>query len=358
MEIDNFKLSEEQGMILETVRRFVQDQIEPKALEWDEHGTFVRESFDGLAELGMLGIPLPEASGGAEMGLLSFAVALEEIGRVCGSTARLLMSQTALCGMALEGHSGAEAIAMGESLGAFVGPDSGITVAQSGDGFVLDGASAMVTAATKADQFVVAARTAEGEAMLFVLPAASVKTQTVPALGFRASAPGRVVFEQVAADTDALIARGDAATSALDRVHVAACIGGAAIAVGMGDASRRHAAAHAGERIAFGKPLAKQQAVALKLADSLRATEAARHLVYHAARLADDGQNARTTANMARLAAIESTTAAADEAIQILGGYGFTVEYHVERFYRDVQTLQVFGGGNETIRNELAIAAL
>jgi alkylation response protein AidB-like acyl-CoA dehydrogenase len=358
MEIDNFKLSEEQSMILETVRRFVSEQIEPKALEWDEHCTFVRASFDGLSELGMLGIPLPEASGGAEMGLLSFVVALEEIGRVCGSSARVLLSQTALCGMALEGHAGAEDIAMGESLGAFIGLDSGITAAESGDGFVLNGTAAMVTAATEANQFVIAASTTEGETILFLVAAEAVTTELVHALGFRASAPGRVILDNVATSADGLIVRGDAATATLGRVHIAACIGGGAIAVGMADASRRHAAVHAGERFAFGKPLAKQQAVALKLGDSLCATEAARHLVYHAARLAEGGQEARTAGNMARVAAVESAIAASDEAIQILGGYGFTVEYHVERFYRDAQTLQVLGGGNEALRNELARAAL
>ena len=114
MATDNFQLSEEQSMILETVRKFAQDRVEPKALENDEHATFVRASFDGLAEMGMLGIPLSEASGGAEMGLLSFAVAVEELARVCGSSARLLLSQTALCGTALEGHEAAEAVAGGE----------------------------------------------------------------------------------------------------------------------------------------------------------------------------------------------------------------------------------------------------
>ena len=353
MDIDNFALSDEQGMILETVRRFVQDEIEPKALEWDEHGTFVRESFDGLAELGMLGISLSEASGGAEMGLLSFAVAVEEISQVCGSSARLLLSQTGLCGMALEGHAAAKRIAMGESLGAFVGPDSGVTAQPSADGFVLNGASPMVTAAVEADQFVVAATGPEDLKVLCLVAADVLRREPVPALGFRASGPGRVSFEDVAVSADAVVAQGDAAKAALDRVHVAACIGGGAIGVGLGTASRRLAATYAGERIAFGKPLTKQQAVALKLADSLRATEAARHLVYHAARLADAGQHARTAANMARLAAVESAVSASDDAIQILGGYGFVAEYHVERFYRDAKTLEVFGGGSEPLRVEL-----
>ena len=138
METDNFQLSEEQAMILETVRKFAQDKLEPTALDNDEHAVFVRASFDELAELGMLGIPLSEDSGGADMGWLSLVVAIEELGRVCGSTARLLLSQTALCGLALEGSDVAEEVAGGEKLAAFVGPEVGISATVAGDGFVLN----------------------------------------------------------------------------------------------------------------------------------------------------------------------------------------------------------------------------
>ena len=119
MEGHNFTLSEEQSMILDTVRKFVQDTVEPKALENDEERHFVRDNFDGLGELGILGLPLTEASGGAEMGMLSFAVALQEIGAGCGSTGRLVLSQTGLCGLALDvaGKSDEAAqLAMGEQL--------------------------------------------------------------------------------------------------------------------------------------------------------------------------------------------------------------------------------------------------
>jgi alkylation response protein AidB-like acyl-CoA dehydrogenase len=358
METDNFSLSEEQTMILDTVRKFAVDHVEPKALEHDEHGTFVRGSFDSLGELGMLGIPVSEASGGAEMGLLSMVVALEELGRVCGSTARLLLSQSALCGIALEGHAEAEAVAGGEKLGAFVGLEAWVTATASGDGFTLSGAAALVTAATEADLVVVAARTAEGEVVLACIDAAAVERAPVQALGFRATAPGSITLDGVVVAAAAVVARGAEAQQTLDRVHVAACIGAGAIAVGTAEASRKIATAHAKERIAFGKPLARQQAVALKLADAARATQAARHLVYHAARLADAGRAARITADMARLAAIEAAVFASDEAIQILGGYGFTVEYHVERHYRDSKTLEVMEGGAEQLRDEIAALAL
>ena len=340
-------------MILDTVRKFAVEQVLPVALQKDESGEFVREAFDGLAELGMLGISLPEESGGADLGLLSFAVAMEEIGRVCGSTARLLLSQTALCGNSLGGHPLAEEVAGGEKLGAFIGPDAGVLASTVGSGFALQGSATSVTAGMEADLVVVCA-SLEGEDSLFVLDSASTTREPVAVLGFRASAPARFEFTSLEVSGDTLISRGEVAREALGRVHVAACIGGGSLAVGLAEAALTVAVSHAHERITFGKPLAKQQAVALKIGDSARAIRAARHLVYDAARRADAGVDARQAGNMARLAAVEAAVSTADEAIQILGGYGFTNEYHVERYYRDAKTLEVLGGGAEALRTEFA----
>ena len=353
METDNFELSEEQTMILDTVRKFAQEKVEPKALDNDEHSVFVRENFDGLAELGMLGIPLSEDSGGAEMGWLSLVVALEELGMVSGSTARLLLSQTALCGLALEGHEAAEEVAGGEKIAAFVGPDSAIAASVEGEGFVLDGSAELVTAAMEADVVVVAAKTGEGEGLVCCLPAAAVSREPVAALGFRATAPGRIRFASVAVAADAVVARGSDAEAVLRRVHIAACISAGAVAVGMASASVSVASRHSQERIAFGKPLAKQQAVALKISDCIRATAAARHLVYYAARLLDGERDAGVAAAMARLAGVSAAIQSGDECIQILGGYGFVVEYHVERHYRDGVTLANFEGGTEPLRMQV-----
>ena len=129
MQIHNFQLSEEQDMIRDTVNRFVQDTVAPNALEHDEHCRFVRHSFDGLAELGILGLPISEASGGAELGMLSFVVALEELSKACGSSARLLLTHTGFCGTALDGVDDDLAreltgkIAAGEVLATLVGKE-------------------------------------------------------------------------------------------------------------------------------------------------------------------------------------------------------------------------------------------
>lgn len=353
----NFELSDEQTMIQETVRKLVTDVIEPQALENDEHGRFVRTAFDGLAELGLLGIAIEEGSGGAGLGMLSFVVALEEIARGCGSTARLLLSQCGLCGLALQGLPAATdalgELASGAAIGAFVGPEFGIGATADGDGYVLEGQAGCVTAATEAKLLVVAARLA-GAPALFVVPAASAAIAPVAALGYRASAPGSVGFARVRVTAASLVATGADAVAALARASNAALIGGAAIAVGSAFASVEHARRHTEERIAFGKPLARQQAVGHKLVEALRRAQGARHLCWHAARLVDLGQDAVDVARNAKLSALDAAVLAADEGIQVHGGYGYVVEYHVERHYRDSKALEVLDGGCLVLRDALA----
>jgi len=341
-------------MVQETVAKLVQDEIAPVALDNDEHRRFARGSFDQLAELGMLGLPIAEASGGAEMGWLAFAVALEEIAGTCGSTARLLLSQAGLCGKALEGHAACEVIATGEKLGAFVGPEYGITAEAAGDGWKLTGTASLVTAATEADVLVVAAVDGSGDPLLCCFDAGGVTREPAAALGFRASAPGSVELSGHEVAGDAVVAQGADAQAALDRVALAACIGGAAIATGMARRSYELARGYAHDRQAFGKTLFDQQAVRLKLVESLRKAQAARHMVYHAARVADRGEDAREAAMLAKLQAVAAAQLASDEAIQIHGGYGYVVEYHVERHYRDATSLGVMDGVAESLRDQLA----
>lgn len=354
----DFDLSEDQLLILDTLRKLVQDEIAPRALDDDEHWRFVRPNFEQLAETGMLALPVAAESGGAGMGWLSFALALEEVATACGSTARLWLSQAGLCAKALEGIAATRAhclaLTSGERIGAFVGPDVAVSCAPQGAGFVLRGSAPMVTAATEADLVVVAAADAEGVPSLFCLDAGSVERQPVRALGFRAAAPGAIAFSTDPVPAEACVARGAEASAALARAELAGWIGGAAIAVGLARASREISRRHVHERIAFGKPLFHQQAVRHKLVEGLRRTAAARHLVRHAAQLADRGEDAAIEAMMAKLEAVETALLSADEGIQMHGGYGYVVEYHVERHYRDAQTLQVMDGSAELLRDRIA----
>ena len=242
MQIHNLQLSEEQNMILDTIRKFVQDTVAPKAIDLDEQHQFARGSVDGLAELGMLGLPISEANDGAELGMLSFVVALEELSKACGASARLLLVHTGLCGRAVDGIEGERAkqlagkIATGEVLASFVGSEFKIQASPTDgavDGFTLTGSAAMVTAATEADVLLVAATDSDSDSdsdsgsgpLLFAVDADAVHVEAIPALGFRASAPGCITFDATAVSKDQILASGDAARAAIDRADLSAWIG-------------------------------------------------------------------------------------------------------------------------------------
>lgn len=348
----NFALSDEQSMILDSVKGFVDSHAATHALHADEHHEFVAEGFAQLGALGLFGLPVSEASGGTGLGLLTFTVALEALAKGCGATARVLLTQAGFCARALDGLApAAEVLAeivSGSKLAAFVGPEHKVR----SEGGKLTGSAALITGAEKADHFVVAATGANGPE-LHVVPASRVERPAIASLGFRAAAPASVRF---AGSSGTVVATGAEASAACAKVQLVADLGGAALAVGFAQASFDAAKKHAGERIAFGKPLTAQPAVANKLVEMRRRTEAARHLVFHAARLVDAGMEAGEAAMTAKLDAIDAAVLAADEAIQIHGGYGYVVEYHVERHYRDAKTLEVLDGGCEAIREKLAAA--
>ena len=186
-----------------------------------------------------------------------------------------------------------------------------------------------------------------------------MQAEAITPLGFRASAAGKVTLIEVRAGSDACMAQGDEAREALGRAELAATIGGGALAIGFATAAIECSVRHTHERIAFGKPLFKQQAVAHKMVEARRMTAGARHLVWHAARQLDLGSSfaaCRETACMAKLNAVEAAVVAADEGIQVHGGYGYVVEYHVERHYRDAKALEVMDHDANSLRDGLASA--
>jgi alkylation response protein AidB-like acyl-CoA dehydrogenase len=341
----NLQLSEDQDLIVDTVRKFVADVVAPSTLERDEHRTTMRAEFDGLGELGLFGLLVGEAAGGAGMGFVPFAAALETVGEHSSSLARLWIGQVQ-CALALETGSGPglDAVVGGAELAAFIGPEHGLRW----EGGALHGTAKMVPGATAAARFVVAATDA-GKPVLLTVTAATGKAHR--SLGLASAGCGLVSFAEAKAT---VVATGDVAAQALARAQLAAWIGVAATAIGGGQASIAAARRHAGERIAFGKPLLAQEAVVRKLVDCKHKVDGARQLVWHAARLQDLGQDATEAALQARLASVEAMVVAADEAIQIHGGFGYTVEYHVERHYRDAKTLEVLDGGADAMRNRLA----
>jgi alkylation response protein AidB-like acyl-CoA dehydrogenase len=346
----NLQLTEDQDMILDTVRKFTADVVAPKAQELDEHRELAREQFDQLAELGVFGLSVAEAAGGAGMGLLPFAAALETIGVHSASLARLFVGQVQAAA-ALEAAAAPQLeVAMtGSELIAFVGPEHGVVVA----GGKLAGRARLLTAGATAGLFVIAAT--ENGVPVLVVATGGHQATPLRALGLASAGCAAVGFDGASAT---VVARGEAAQVAIARGQLVGWVGTAAAAIGGGNGSIQAARKHAGERIAFGKPLLVQEAVQRKLVETRRAVDAARHLVWHAARLADLGHDATEAAIAARLAAVDAMVLAADEAIQIHGGFGYTVEYHVERHYRDGKTFEVLDGGGEALRNKLAALQL
>lgn len=341
----NLQLSEDQDLIVDTVRKFVADTVAPVALEHDEHRTFARAEFAGLADLGVFGLLVGEANGGAGMGFVPFIAALESVGEHSASLARLWIGQVQ-CALALEaaGADGLDAVVGGAEIATFIGPEHGLRFEQG----LLAGSATMVPGAGAAQRFVVAAT--DGAKPVLVV-ATGVQVKALRGLGLASAACGNVAF---AGARCAVVATGDQATTAIARAQLVAWIGTAAAAVGGGNASIAAARRHAGERIAFGKPLLAQEAVVRKLVDSKHKVDAARQLVWHAARLHDLGLDAIDSALQARIAAVDAEVNAADEAIQVHGGFGYTVEYHVERHYRDGKTFEVLDGGAEWMKNRLA----
>jgi alkylation response protein AidB-like acyl-CoA dehydrogenase len=340
----NLQLTEDQEMVVDTVRKLVADAVAPKVQELDEHRSFVREWFDGLAELGVYGLSLTEESGGADMGLVPYVAALEEIGAQSGSLARLWIGQMQAA-LALEAAGGGDIddVAAGGKLAVYLGSEHGFCLS---DG-KLTGAAELVPGGVEADVFVVAADDGDGRALVQV-DASACQREALHSLGLNSAGCARVRCDAVAAT-----ALGDAA-AAIARAELAGFLGVAAAAVGGAHGAIAAAKKHAGERIAFGKPLLVQAAVQRKLVEAGRAASAARQLAWHAARLADLGQDAADAAIEARLAAVDAMVFASDEAIQIHGGFGYTVEYHVERHYRDAKTLEVLDGGSGKLRDRLA----
>jgi alkylation response protein AidB-like acyl-CoA dehydrogenase len=342
----NLQLTEDQDLIVDTVRKFVADAIAPRALEQDEHRTLAQAEFEGLAGLGLFGLPVGEAAGGAGMGFLPYVAALELIGAHSASVARLLIGQVqSALALELAGAKELDAVVGGASVATFVGPEGGLSFAAG----ALTGTVELVPGGTTADLFVVAA-TEGGQPVLVLADGASVQRTALRSLGLASAGPARVQFGAAR-----IVATGEAAANAIARAQFVGWLGVAAACCGGGAESVQIARRHASERIAFGKPLLVQEAVKRKLVDSQQRIDQARHLAWHAARLADLAQPAVETAMHARIAAVDAMVAAADEAIQILGGYGYTVEYHVERHYRDGKTLEVLDGGSERLRDRLGV---
>ena len=371
----DFDLTPEQELIRDTVRTFARERVEPLAAELDLSGRFPYELVTELAELGLMGLPVPEQYGGAGGDTVSYAIAIEELTRIDSSVAITVAAHTSLGTMPIMLFGSEEQkerwlpdLASGRRLAAFgltepeAGSDAGATrtTAELRDGsWVVNGSKVFITnAGTDVTWGVtITARTGDDEISNIVVEnGAPGYTISAPMkkLGWRASDTRELAFEDCAVPESNLLGlRGEGFHQFLEILD-GGRISVAAMGVGLAQGAYDLAFAYAQDREQFGKPIASFQAIRFKLADMATEIEAGRALVYKAAWLKDEGRPFAREAAMAKLYTGELSNRAVNASLQIHGGYGFTDEFAISRFYRDQKILEIGEGTNEVQRMVIA----
>ena len=363
-------LSEDHRAVQDAVRAYVQDQIAPKAAEWDKSHHFPAAELKGLAELGCYGVAVPHEYDGAGLDYLALAIILEEIGAGDGATSTVVsVNNCPVCSilMAFGNEDQKERflkpLARGDMLGAFcltephVGSEAGglkTTAVREGDEYVLNGVKQFITSGKNGDVAIVMAVTdkAAGKKGIsaFLVPTSTpgyVVARIEDKMGQHASDTAQILFENCRVPAaNRLGDEGQGLKIALSGLE-GGRIGIASQSVGMARAAFEAALRYSKERVAFGVPIFEHQAMQHKLADMATQIEAARQLIWHAASLKDAGQPCLKEAAMAKLFASEMAERVCSAAIQIHGGYGYLSDFPVERIYRDVRVTQIYEGTSE-----------
>ena len=374
----HFELTKEQERTRKMGREFAVDKIKPRAIDIDTKADFPEDLFKEMGELGLLGIPFPEEEGGSGGDTVTYALAVEEIGRVCGSTGlsyaaavSLGSSPIYMFGTDEQRKKFLKPLAEGEALGSFgltepnAGSDAGgtkTTANLEGDEYVINGEKCFITNASYAKQIIVTAVTGKDSRGKNIISAIIVPTDSpglkisdnYDKMGVRGSNTAEIVLEDVRVPKENLLGDPDAGFKQFLRTLDGGRISIAALGVGIAQASLDRALAYAKERKQFGKPISSFQAIQFKLADMAMEVELARNMVMKAAWLKDNGKPFTKEAAYAKLFATETATRSANQAIQILGGYGYMREYEVERFLRDAKLLEIGEGTSEIQRMVIA----
>ncbi|MEC1717130.1 acyl-CoA dehydrogenase [Schinkia azotoformans] len=374
----NFELSKEQEMIRDMVRAFAEKEVAPKAEEVDRTGEFPLDTFRKMGELGLLGIPFPEKYGGSGGDTISYAIAVEEIGRACGSTGLSYAAAVSL-GASPIYYFGTEEqkknylvpLASGQTLGAFgltepnAGSDAGGTRTKAvldGDEYVINGEKCFITNAGYAKTVIVTAITGKDEHGKNIISAIIVPTDApgftinnnYEKMGLRGSNTSELILQDVRVPKENLL--GDAKAGFKQFLYTldGGRISIAALSVGIAQAALDKALSYAKERTQFGQSISKFQAIQFKLADMAMEIELARNMVQKAAWLKDNGKPFTKESAYAKLFASEAGFRACNQAIQIHGGYGYMREYEVERYLRDVKLMEIGEGTSEIQRLVIA----
>lgn len=369
-----FELTSDQRALLGPLRDYLRSEVAPGAIERDRSGSFPHDIVRTLGGMGVFGLQVPERFGGAGLDTATTALIIEEIGAVDGSLCLTVASHNSLCtGHILQAADETQkerflpALARADSLGAWclTEPSSGSDAAalrtravQDDDAFVIDGSKVFITQGTVAGTYVVIARTdpsAEGRSnadgiSAFVVDgnaAGLLRGTPEEKLGLHSSDTTPLTFEGLRVPADNLLGTRGRGFDDVKVVLDGGRIGIGAMGIGLGRAALEIAANYALEREQFGRPIARHQAIAFKLAEMATELEAARLLVMKAAALRDAGRDHTLAASMAKLKGSVAGVAACDAAIQILGGYGYVRDYEVERLWRDARLTRIGEGTDE-----------
>ena len=372
-----FSLSETHEMLRKTCREFADKDLAPKAGEVDKEHRFPKEQVDQLRELGLMGVAISDEYGGTGLDNLAYAIAMEEVSRGCASTGVIMSVNNSLyCDPVSKFADAAQKevwlrpFASGEKLGCFAlsepgnGSDAGAakcTATIDGEEWVLNGTKSWITNGYEADAAIVMATTDRAakhkgiSSFLVPMPTEGLSLgKKEDKLGIRASSTCNLIFEDCRIPKENLLGELGSgfkvAMSTLDGGR----IGIAAQALGIAQAALESSVSYAQERQAFGAPIANLQAIQFKIADMATRIESSRLLTWRAAVLKDQGVRFTKEAAMAKLAASETATFVAHQAIQVLGGNGYVTDYPVERHYRDARITEIYEGTSEIQRLVIA----
>ncbi|NMQ19106.1 acyl-CoA dehydrogenase [Candidatus Competibacter phosphatis] len=374
-------LTPEQEMIRDTLRHFARERLAPNAAEWERTRTFPREALAELAELGVMGMVVPERWGGAGLDYLSMVLAIEEIAAGHGATSTIVCVQNSLaCGITLNYGNDAQKeryltrLARGEWLGCFcltephTGSDAAAlrtTARRDGDHWVLNGTKQFITTGKEGQLAIVFAVTdpSAGKKGIscFLVPTDTpgyIVARLEEKMGQHASDTAQILFENCRIPVENLLGpAGEGYKIALSNLEAGRIAIGAQ-SVGMARAALEAAVGYAKEREAFGVPIVQHQAVLFRLADMATQIEVARQMIWHAASLRDANRPCLKEASMAKLFASEMAERVCSDAIQIHGGYGYSTDFPVERIYRDVRVTQIYEGASDIQRLVIGRAVL
>ncbi|HEX2454467.1 MAG TPA: acyl-CoA dehydrogenase [Vicinamibacterales bacterium] len=373
----DFRLTEEQDLLRRTVREFAESEIRPYVIEWDEAQQFPMDLVPKLASLGLMGVQLPEEYGGAGLSAVDYCICIEELARVDPAVALSVAAHNGLCSshIAMFGSDAQKRqylprLTSGEVLGAWGLTESGAgsdaaamrtTAVKQGNCWIINGTKAFITHARIGGIVVAMAVTDRTRGHRGI--SAFVIEQGTPGmtagkkenkLGMRASDTSELIFQDCRIPAGQLL--GEEGQGFINTLQVldAGRIGIAALAVGLAQGAYEAARSYAKERRQFGQPLSAFQAIQWKLADNATRIEAARLLTYRAAYLKDTGKRTTRESSMAKLYSGEIAVKAADDCVQIHGGYGFVKDYPAEKYFRDVKLVTIGEGTSEIQRLVIA----